>query len=72
VALKEHIDCQSNNSSISDERLKNIGMNKREIKEFWSKLKVPEVPDFSLDMSTAKPPSYFEECAKKFVPEVRK
>lgn len=40
---------------------KQIGMSDRELDEFWKKLKVPEVPNFDLDLSTAKDGAYFEK-----------
>ena len=48
-----------------------LGMTKREIEEFFAKVSAPaDKPNFNLDMSLAKSPSYFREESEKCVPEI--
>lgn len=47
------------------------GLSRREQEEFQKKLTVPSVPDFSLDLSKAKPAEYFRDEAQKYVPVVK-
>ncbi len=44
---------------------KSIGMTTREYDEFWLKFKIPEVKNFTLDLSKAKDASYFENKTKE-------
>jgi len=56
---------------MSEDRLAEIGLSKREIGEYQAKTKGPrEVPSFDLDPSTAKPPGFFYEQAQEAVPNV--
>jgi len=49
----------------------NLGMTKREENEFFAKVSDPiDKPDFDLDLSSVKPPSFFKEEAEKFVPKI--
>lgn len=76
VALNRFLSLQGPDVTKEDtdefhEFMKNLGMSTREINEFWDKLEEPTRPDFSLDFSQAKPPSYFKEQAEKYVPEIK-
>jgi thymidylate synthase (FAD) len=48
-----------------------FNLTEREVSEFVGKLLNSEMLDFSLDLSLAKPPSYFREQAEKYVPEIK-
>ena len=43
-----------------------IGMSKREIKEFYDKITLPSIKDFSLDPSLAKSGEYFEQKIEEY------
>lgn len=56
---------------MSETRLAEIGMSKREIDDYIAKTsKVPEVPNFDLDLSQAKDVDYFRLKAEEAVPRV--
>ncbi len=67
VALEESL----RTGKMSDTRLAEIGLSKREIEEFTSKTSgAPEVPNFELDLSAAKNAEYFRLKAEEAVPKV--
>lgn len=43
------------------EYVENLGVSKRELDEFWQKISVPDLQDFTLDFSSAKTPEELEE-----------
>lgn len=47
-------------------------ISKREISELFDKLTPKTIPDFNLDLSTAKTPEYFEKIMTEFVPKTYK
>jgi thymidylate synthase (FAD) len=54
---------------LTDEELKSTyGLTKREAQEFKAKLEPCEVPDFTLDPSTAKTAEYYEKLFASTVP----
>lgn len=69
LALEEF--CRT--GKMSEERLVELGLSKREIIEYMEKTsKIPEAPDFELDLSQAKPPEYFEKIMAAAVPKIDK
>jgi hypothetical protein len=48
-----------------------FNLTEREVSEFVGKLLNSDMLDFSLDLSSAKPPIYFKEQAEKYVPEIK-
>lgn len=62
----------SNLSEHSDDELEKILGSKREVNEFKDKLKLTETPDYTLDLSKAKTPEYFQEEMLKAVPQIDK
>jgi thymidylate synthase ThyX len=53
-----------------NETLAEFGIKGREADEFWAKLEPKEAPAFDLDLSTAKPPEYFENMMTQYAVEV--
>lgn len=54
---------------LTDQQLQDTyGINSREVKEFRAKLEVKEVPDFTLDPSTAKTAEHYEKLFAESVP----
>ena len=49
---------------VEDEYHTQIGMSKRELEEFWTKLEVPQLTDFSLKIEDAKDANYFEKLTE--------
>jgi len=49
---------------------KRYGLSKREVAEFFGKLNLKERPNYTLDLSTAKSPEYYQREAEKYVPKI--
>jgi thymidylate synthase (FAD) len=47
-----------------------FGLSKREVAEFFGKLKLKERPNYKLDLSKAKSPEYYQKEAEKYVPKI--
>ena len=63
---------QTSATKIGVESLEASGLSAREAREFLSKFQSSAVPDFELDLSRAKPPSYFQERFAEAVPNIDK
>jgi len=53
---------------LGREALASLGLSSREVDEFLSTLRHSEVPDFELDMASARPTSHFAERFAAAVP----
>lgn len=62
-------DCLPNPEQYKDWGEK-FGLSLRETQEFIAKMKIPQRPDFTLDLASAKTPDYFKEQAQLYVPEI--
>jgi hypothetical protein len=60
----------AHDEDFSSSQLVEGGLMPREVEEFFGKLKeLSKVPDFELDLSRAKPGSYFEEMMAAAAPK---
>ncbi len=59
-------------ASLSNDELAELGLSKRELAELLGKLAPRGVPDFELDLSTAKPATFFQETFADAVPKIDK
>ena len=72
IENKECIEVMGVNEETIPFKNNEYGLSKRELKEFVSKLTSREVPDFSLNLSDAKSPEYFEKKMAAAVPNIDK
>jgi thymidylate synthase (FAD) len=73
MELQAQYNYWTHGTPINEETLAALGMSKREIAEYIKATSTePLAPSFELDLMQAKDPSYFEERARKAVPEIKK